>query len=44
MKPRHLFVQILAVLVALPLVGTVARAATIEVLETFDYPGAFAAR
>ena len=40
MKPRHLFVQILAVLVALPLAGTVARAATIEVMETFDYPGA----
>jgi len=42
MKARHLFVQILAVLVALPLVGTAARGATIEVLETFDYPGAFA--
>jgi len=42
MKPRHLFVQILAVLVALPLAGTVARAATIEVMETFDYPGALA--
>jgi hypothetical protein len=39
MKPRHLFVHI-AVLLATPLAGTVARAATIEVIETFDYPGA----
>jgi hypothetical protein len=30
---------ILAVLIALPLAGTVAAAATIEVIETFDYPG-----
>lgn len=38
-RPRHLFVCILAVLTALPLVGTVAQGATIEVLETFDFPG-----
>lgn len=36
MKVRHLLVYIVAVLVALPLVGTVASAATIEVIETFD--------
>src|SRR5215510_11981249 len=30
---------ILAVLIALPLAGTVATAATIEIIETFDYPG-----
>jgi hypothetical protein len=39
MRARNLFIHILAVLFALPLVGTVARAATIEVFETFDYPG-----
>jgi uncharacterized membrane protein len=39
MKTRNLFIHILAVLITLPLVGTVAQAATIEVLETFDYPG-----
>jgi hypothetical protein len=44
MKPRHLFIHILAVLVALPLAGTVARATTIEVLQTFDYPGSFLTR
>ncbi len=37
MKVRHLF--IVAAFVALPLVGTVASAATIEVVETFDFPG-----
>ncbi len=36
MKVRHLFVYIIAALVALPLVGTAASAATIEVIETFD--------
>jgi hypothetical protein len=40
MRARHLFVYIIAALVALPLVGTAASAATIEVLETFDFPGA----
>ena len=44
MKPKHLFVQILAVLFALPLVGTVAQGATIEVIETFDYPGSLLTR
>lgn len=39
MKARHLFVHIVAVLVALPLIGTMASAATIEVIETFDFPG-----
>jgi hypothetical protein len=39
MRARHLFVYIIAALVALPLVGTGASAATIEVLETFDFPG-----
>src|SRR5437762_1304228 len=41
MKAKRLFVHILAVLLAFPLLGTFARAATItiEVLETFDYPG-----
>ena len=39
MRAKKLFVKILAVLISLPLVGTVAQAATIEVLETFDYPG-----
>ena len=40
MKARNLFVYIVAVLAALPLIGTVASAATIEVIETFDFPGA----
>lgn len=39
MKTKHLLIQILAVLLAFPLTGTSVRAATIEVLETFDYPG-----
>ena len=39
MKPKHLFIHILAVLFAIPLAGTVAQGATIEVIETFDYPG-----
>ena len=38
MKLKNPLVYILAVL-TLPLVGTVAPAATIEVLQTFDYPG-----
>ncbi len=40
MKTKHLIIKALAVLVALPLAGSFARAATIEVIETFDYPGA----
>ena len=39
MKARHVFVYIIAALVGLPLVGTAASAATIEVVETFDFPG-----
>ncbi|HEX4665194.1 MAG TPA: hypothetical protein VH207_01235 [Chthoniobacterales bacterium] len=39
MKTRHLSASILAVLLALPLVGASARAATIEVIQIFDYPG-----
>lgn len=39
MKSRHLSAYMLAVLLALPLVGSSAVAATIQVLETFDYPG-----
>ena len=39
MKAKKLFIHILAVLISLPLIGTVAQAATIEVLETFDFPG-----
>jgi hypothetical protein len=44
MKSKHLFVKILAVLFALPLAGTVARAATIDVIESFDYPGSLLTR
>src|SRR5712691_866058 len=39
MKTRHLFIHMLAVLFVFLLTGTFAQAATIEVLETFDYPG-----
>ena len=39
MRAKNLLIHILAVLISLPLVGTVASAATIEVLETFDFPG-----
>jgi hypothetical protein len=39
MKVRHLSVYIIAALVAGPLVGNVASAATIEVIETFDIAG-----
>ena len=41
MKPKNLFIHLLAVLFAFPFMGTFAQAAsvTIEVLETFDYPG-----
>ena len=44
MKPRQLFIRILAVLLAIPLVGTVAQGATIRVIETFDYPGSLLTR
>lgn len=39
MKVRYLFVYIIAALVALPLIGTLASGATIEVIETFDISG-----
>src|SRR3954451_9997782 len=39
MKSKRLFVQVLAVAAALPLAGTVARAASIDVIGSFDYPG-----
>jgi len=39
MKVRNLFVHLLAAVIALPLAGTLASAATIELIETFDYPG-----
>ncbi len=38
MKVRHLYGAV--ALAALPLVGNIASAATIEVIETFDFPGA----
>lgn len=39
MKIRYLFSYIMSALVALPLLGIVASAATIEVIETFDISG-----
>ena len=41
MKPKYLFIHILAVLCAFPFMGTLAQAAgvTITVITTFDYPG-----
>jgi hypothetical protein len=39
MKLKNPLVYMLAVLITLPLVGTVAPAATIKVLQTFDFPG-----
>jgi len=39
MKSTHRFIHILAVLLAFPSLGTIAGGATIELLETFDYPG-----
>lgn len=39
MKPQKLFVCILAVLITGPLVGKVARAVTIEIVQTIDFPG-----
>ncbi|HEY7001498.1 MAG TPA: hypothetical protein VH330_07135 [Candidatus Udaeobacter sp.] len=44
MKPKQLFISILAVLFVFPLMGTFAQQAansgSIEVITTFDYPGA----
>ena len=43
MKPKHIFIIILAVLFVFPLMGTFAQQAansgSIEVITTFDYPG-----
>jgi hypothetical protein len=43
MKPKHIFISILAVLFVFPLIGTFAQQApnsgSIEVITTFDYPG-----
>ena len=43
MKPKQLFINILAVLFVFPLMGTFAQQAatsgSIEVITTFDYPG-----
>src|SRR6266700_4356912 len=44
MKPKQIFISILAVLFVFPLMGTFAQQApnafSIEVITTFDYPGA----
>src|SRR5215510_1027725 len=44
MKPKHIIISILAVLFVFPLMGTFAQKAassgSIEVITTFDYPGA----
>src|SRR5262252_3787596 len=44
MKPKHIIISILAVLFVFPLMGTFAQQAansgSIEVITTFDYPGA----
>ena len=39
MQPKRSLIYILAVLVTLPLFGTVASATTIDVFQTFDFPG-----
>src|SRR5438034_11565218 len=43
MKPKQIFISILAVLFVFPLMGTFAQRAansgSIEVITTFDYPG-----
>ncbi len=39
MQPRRSLIYILAALITLPLFGSVASAATIDILQTFDYPG-----
>jgi hypothetical protein len=43
MKPKHIFISILAVLFVFPLIGAFAQQApdsvSIEVITTFDYPG-----
>jgi hypothetical protein len=39
MKPRHWLAYILTAVTSLPFIGNVAPAATIEIIQTFDYPG-----
>ena len=42
MKPKQIFISILAVLLVFPLMGfaqQVATSGSIEVITTFDYPG-----
>ena len=39
MQPKRSLIYTLAVLITLLLFGTVARATTIDVIVTFDYPG-----
>src|SRR6476659_4860572 len=42
MQPKRLLIYILAALITLSLFGTVAPATTIDVIQTFDYPGGIA--
>ena len=42
MQPKRSLIYILAALITLPLFGTVAPATTIDVIQTFDFPGATA--
>jgi hypothetical protein len=39
MQPKHSFLHILALLMTLPLFGTVAHATTIDIIQTIDFPG-----
>src|SRR2546423_9772590 len=39
LKPKNSLIYILAVLITLPLFGTVAPATTIDIIQTFDFPG-----
>ena len=39
MQPKRSLIYILAVLITLPLFGTVAPATTIDIIQTFDFPG-----
>ena len=42
MQPKRSLIYILAALITLPLFGTVAPATTIDIIQTFDFPGATA--
>ena len=42
MQPKRSLIYILAALLTLPLFGTVAPATTIDIIQTFDFPGATA--